>query len=169
MKIPKALLSLAGEFAVASELCRRKIYAQPTFGNQKKTDLLSFYGDKMSRFEVKSKQGSDHPYVKGIHGKNVYLIFVDFQDKKDKRPDFYILTSEDWLELVKRLISERIASGKIAKGDVIIDKDNCPIYVKELSKSTGKPFKGIGIKTEYLEPYKERWDKVTEVSRWQKK
>jgi hypothetical protein len=40
MAIPKNVLSLAAEFAVASELCRRGIYVQLTLGNLKRTDLL---------------------------------------------------------------------------------------------------------------------------------
>lgn len=38
--IDRTLLGVAGEFSVATELCRRNIYAQPTFGNQKRVDLL---------------------------------------------------------------------------------------------------------------------------------
>ena len=42
MKIDADMLSIATEFAVASELGRRDIYAQPTFGHLKRTDLLVF-------------------------------------------------------------------------------------------------------------------------------
>ena len=42
MKIDKSILGVAGEFAVASELCKRNIYAQLTLGNQKRVDLLVF-------------------------------------------------------------------------------------------------------------------------------
>ena len=40
MEIPKETLGLAGEYAVASELCKRGIYAQLTLGNRKSVDLL---------------------------------------------------------------------------------------------------------------------------------
>jgi hypothetical protein len=33
-------IGLAGEYAVAAELCRRGFYAQLTLGHHKKTDLL---------------------------------------------------------------------------------------------------------------------------------
>jgi len=36
MPISKDILGLAGEFAVASELCRRGIYAQLTLGTRKR-------------------------------------------------------------------------------------------------------------------------------------
>jgi len=39
-KINKDILGLAAEFAVASELCRRNIYAQLTLGLRKRTDIL---------------------------------------------------------------------------------------------------------------------------------
>lgn len=51
-------LGLAAEFAVASELGRRNIYAQPTFGHRKRTDLLILSEEgKLLRIEVKGKQG----------------------------------------------------------------------------------------------------------------
>jgi len=34
------MVGTAAEFAVASELGRRNVYAQPTFGHLKRTDLL---------------------------------------------------------------------------------------------------------------------------------
>ena len=54
--LSKETLGLAAEFAVASELCRRGIYAQLTLGNRKRTDLLVDveYG-RMLRIQVKSE------------------------------------------------------------------------------------------------------------------
>lgn len=40
MKMSKELVGLSGEYAVASELCRRGVYAQLTLGHHKRTDLL---------------------------------------------------------------------------------------------------------------------------------
>lgn len=39
-KLSKELLGLAGEYAVASELCKRGMYAQLTLGSHKHTDIL---------------------------------------------------------------------------------------------------------------------------------
>jgi len=90
MKILRSRLSLAAEFAVASELCRRNIYAQLTLGPQKRTDLLILSTDnKLLRIEVKGKQGREWPNCKGIYGENVCLVFVDFAGKGEyARPDF---------------------------------------------------------------------------------
>jgi hypothetical protein len=70
MEIAKETLGLAGEFAVASELCKRGIYAQLTLGNRKSTDLLVDVEDGgMVRVQVKSKQGNEWPACKGVVGR----------------------------------------------------------------------------------------------------
>ena len=98
-KIDRDMLSIAGEFAVASELGRRNIYAQPTFGHLKRTDLLIL--DKtgnLLRIEAKGKQGSQWPNCKGISSPNSIMVLVDYADKGNmERPDFYVLTLDDWL------------------------------------------------------------------------
>ena len=102
-KIEKSLLGLAAEYAVASELCRRNIYAQLTLGPRKRTDILVETETGMLRIQVKGKQGKEWPGVKGIYGKDAFLIFVDFEGKSDQeRPDFYILTVEDWEKLLEK-------------------------------------------------------------------
>ena len=58
MTISKSNLGIAAEFAVASELGRRDIFAQPTFGHQKRTDLLIFGDDmKWQKIVVMTKEG----------------------------------------------------------------------------------------------------------------
>lgn len=92
MRIAKEALSLAGEFAVASDSCRRGIYAQLTLGNRKRADLLVDSDKRMIRVQVKAKQGREWPGVRGIYGKGIVLILVDYQNKTHtQRPDFYIL------------------------------------------------------------------------------
>lgn len=62
MKISRHTIGLAAEFAVASELGRRSIYAQLTLGHLKRTDLLIFGKDnKLLKIEVKAKQGREWP------------------------------------------------------------------------------------------------------------
>jgi hypothetical protein len=103
MPIDSQMISLAAEFAVASELARRNVYAQPTFGPLKRTDLLAFGNNgKPIRIEVKGKQGRTWPCCKGIGDDNSILIFVDFARKPQTvRPDCYVLTAKDWRALVK--------------------------------------------------------------------
>lgn len=59
MTISRENLSLAGEFAVASELCKRGIYAQLTLGNRKRTDLLVDNGETLMRVEVKANKAGN--------------------------------------------------------------------------------------------------------------
>lgn len=59
----KELLGLAGEFAVASELCKRGVYAQLTLGKRKRADLWIDTGDNLRRVEVKTKRQKTWPKV----------------------------------------------------------------------------------------------------------
>lgn len=155
MKISQNALSLAAEFAVASELCRRNIYAQLTLGHQKRTDLLIFDEDnKLLRVEVKSKQGRDWPNCKGVYGDNVILVFVDFADKGEfERPDFYILTVEDWINFLKREITN------YPKKHIRIDEHNVPVWLDEVNKS-GQPYRGMGVRPERIQQHREKWNKI---------
>ena len=162
MSIPKDTLGISGEFAVASELCRRGIYAQLTLGLRKRTDLLVETNNNMLRIQVKAKQGREWPNCKGIYGSNIFLVFVDFENKKDTdRPDFYILDPQDWLNLVNQ-----VAGTYISSGFVQINQYNTPIWVNQKNKA-GKSYEGMGVKSQHLQQctnglylYKERWDKI---------
>ena len=113
-KLSKELLGLAGEYAVASELCRHGLYAQITLGHHKQTDILVESEYKMTRIEVKSKQASTWPGVPGLYREDDFLVLVDFQkiDPGDT-PDFYILDLSDW----KLLMQEEKALNPSAKVD----------------------------------------------------
>lgn len=106
MKKSKDLLGLAAEYAVASELCKRNIYAQLTLGQRKRTDILVETEKAMLRIQVKGKQGKEWPFIKEISD---IIVFVDFENKEEnERPDFYILTADD---LKKVLNIERKKQG----------------------------------------------------------
>jgi hypothetical protein len=62
----KDILSLAGEYAVATEICRKGLYAQLTFGHKKRVDILVETETGFLRVEVKAKQGRKWPACKGI-------------------------------------------------------------------------------------------------------
>ncbi len=150
MKIPKETLGLAGEFAVASELCKRGVYAQLTLGNRKRTDLLIESDARMLRIQVKSKQGPTWPAVKGITGDDIFLVFVDFH-KKDplQRPDFYLLSSKDWARFVER---ELVKTGLVSEGKFKLSSENVP---------TGRDgFVGMSVSAKQLADFKEEWHKI---------
>ena len=153
-------VGLAAEFAVASELFRRDIYAQLTLGHQKRTDLLIFSeNNQLLRLEVKGKQAKDWPNCTGIFGKNVLLVLVDFAEKGEfDRPDFYVLTEKDWLDYVKMQVERLKLKGK----RITIDKRNVPVFEDEVNKY-GMKYRGMGIDTSKIQNHKERWDKIAEA------
>jgi hypothetical protein len=146
--LDKNELSLAGEYAVASELCRRKMYAQVTLGNLKKTDILVLNPNtqKMVTIEVKSKQIKVWGNIKGIKGKNTFFVFVDYFQKGNERPDFYILAQDDWIDYCK----------KWSGSGCTITKDNCPTW----RNKDGTVWKGAEIKVDRIVDCKEKWDKI---------
>src|SRR6266849_3769864 len=98
-KLSTELLCLVGEYAVASELCRRGVYSQLTLGNHKRTDILVEKNKALVCVQVKAKQGKQWPGVSGHL--DVILVLVDIKGKtNDQRPDFYILNFEDWKVVV---------------------------------------------------------------------
>lgn len=150
MRIPKDTLSLAGEFAVASELCKRGIYAQLTLGNRKRTDLLVETEKSMLRIQVKSKQIHEWPGVKGIFGDDIILVLVDFEKKPlSTRPDFYVLTSLGWREIIKKRL---IDTDLVKKKQVTVSIENVPTWKDG--------YCGMGIKPADVSHFKDCWDKV---------
>jgi len=162
MKMSRDTLGLAAEYAVASELCRRNIYAQLTLGHLKRTDLLILgEQNKMLRIEVKGKQGREWPNCTGIYGENVFLVFVDFAGKDEcERPDFYILTVQDWIHYVGGQIAETTA--KRPEKHIELDEHNVPIFVTEVNAS-GKPYRGMGVRPAQIKQHKEQWGKIVQA------
>jgi len=145
--IPKHLVGMAGEFAVASELCRRGIFTQVTFGNRKKIDLLIDKDGKYLKIQVKAKQKRAWPGCRGVSGDDI-LVLVDYEKKADgERPDYYILTSEDWTDLLVSNYQEKIDSGEL-----VIDEDNCPIWANN--------YKGHSLPAKQVTEHKEKWEKI---------
>jgi hypothetical protein len=154
MKIPKETLGLAGEFAVASKLCKRGVYAQLTLGNRKRTDLLIESDARMLRIQVKSKQGPTWPAVKGITGDDIYLVFVDFQNRDPlERPDFYVLAARDWTRFAAR---ELVDTGLVSQAKVKLSPDNVPTW--------RDGFVGMSVSPKQLADFKEQWRKIVERS-----
>jgi hypothetical protein len=158
MDLPKEYLALAGEYAVASELCRRGIYAQLTLANRKRTDLLvQIRTGRMLNIQVKTKQKKYWVLVKGITGEDIVIVFVDYQNKQyNEMPDYYILNSNDWAKYVKYgWLKERVL-----KGFYRIDEYNCPVHI---GKDKNENWKGVDIEPDELIKYKDKWDKITSL------
>jgi len=158
--IEKSTLSLAGEYAVASELCKRGFYAQVTLGNLKQSDLLVYQREPDRKFglrlivEVKSKQGRVWPAIKGISGSDTLLVFVDFEKKKPlERPDFYVLNVGDWRRYINKYIRP------LGRREVRIDKDYCPHFKGHRGKQPYERFVGTSVKPDQVLNSKEAWKK----------
>jgi hypothetical protein len=162
MLIKKECLSLAGEYAVASELCRKNLFAQITCGNHKKTDILVYKQDSKQfvQVEVKSTQRkTGWANCRGIKGSASILVCVDFSKAVDSnaRPDFYILTEKDWLGLLEsRYFKELHSEPDNSTRKLIIDEDNVPMWVNQ-------KFKGADFKSTDIEKFKEAWFKLETI------
>ncbi len=161
-KVSPTTLGLAAEFAVASELCRRNLYAQLTLGHQKRTDILVFSEDgELTRIEVKSKQGREWPNCRGIFGSNIFLVFVDYHVKDlTSRPDFYILSVNDWRRVLNKRVEE--ITRKNPKKKITIDLENVSVFLDEINRY-GKPYRGMSIRPSDLIRYKEKWEKIAKA------
>ena len=144
-KLTKEFLGLAGEYAAATELCKRDIYAQLTLGHHKSTDILVETDCNVSRIQVKAKQGREWPSVSGIYREGDYLVLVDFQNKDENdKLDFYVLDINDWKKLIKE-------EKKKNPGLEVDDK---------LRLKYPDNWKGLNIKSDRVETCKDRWDKI---------
>jgi len=144
-ELTKEFLGLVGEYAVASELCKRNVYAQLTIGHHKSTDILVEKQNNMIKVQVKAKQSSEWPSISGIMGMSDYLVLVDLQKKNENdRPDFYILDFSDWKKLVEE---EKMKFPKLEIDDKF-----------RIKYPDG--WKGLNIKSNQVESCKEKWEKI---------
>jgi hypothetical protein len=162
MKIEKSILGVAGEFAVATELCRRNIYAQLTLGNQKRVDLLALSRDGVFvKIEAKAKQGPMWPNQKGLPPGHGFIVFVDFAGRDDgARPDFFVLSPDDWRAVAERHVAEYLK--KHPDRTTHLDHENCPLFPEEINKH-GKPYRGCSVRVTDVEPYREAWCKIIDA------
>jgi hypothetical protein len=160
--ISKGILGVAGEYAVASELCRRNICAQPTFGNQKRLDLLAYEPDgRVLRIEVKSKQGPCWPNCRGIAGPHHYLVFVDFEKKRaDERPDFYVLSSDDWYNIAAATLAGYRRKHPDRRAEVTTEG---LLRLLDEVNAQGKPYEGCGVGLTDVRVHKEAWQKIVDA------
>lgn len=148
----KEAVGLAGEYAVAFELCRRGFYAQLTLGNHKKTDILVEIPERLFRVSVKAKTGRQWPKVSGIWAEGDLIVFVDFQNKKlSELPDFYVLDVPQWKKLVKEIARSKSDGAKV-------NKENTLYW--EPWEGNSKGWKGCSISISHVEKFKDCWPSI---------
>lgn len=148
-KMSREHLGLAGEYAVATELCRRQIYAQLTLGNRKRTDLLVDGDRGMLRIQVKAKRGAEWPGINGPTRADEVFVLVDFAEKGERdRPDFYVLDQRDW----KRLVRDH----KRRWPELHIAADG--------TVSWADGYAGLNLKVAHVQKLAEKWEQIVSRS-----
>lgn len=153
MSIPKDLLCLAGEHRVASELCKRAVFATITPGNRKQTDLyaISDVTKRFFRIEVKTSQSPSRKFVMG--GRQ----FVDsiVQNKNGLPPDFWVLVQiNPEGERFFVLTNDEIEALQKSRNDG---------YFEKYRAKHGKEYTGRGVDNllfEQVKQHENRWDKI---------
>jgi len=120
--------------------------------------LVNTNGGKGVLIAVRSKQKADWPPIKDVLGSCEFIVFVDFEKKSvNQRPDCYVLSREDWQDVVKR----RLADLRHDYPGIQIDTTNPhePVFPDQITQR-GAEMRGITVKLRYLQPYKEHWGKI---------
>lgn len=156
MLVSSETIGLAGEYAVAAELCRRGVYCQLTLGNRKKTDLLVETKDRLFRVSVKAKQKQAWPRVSGIWQPGDLLVFVDYKDKEIKTPpgitdppDFYVLDVPAWKKVVTKIKNRKTDKRPI------LNNENTLVWPPTEGKKDG--WVGCQVSVSDIAQFKDAW------------
>jgi hypothetical protein len=110
-KLDKTLTGISAEMFAAGELARRGFNVTITFGNTKAIDLLTEVDGRLLKFQVKgmqSKKSICWNVTSLTPSKDLYFIFINLNaDKLDIAPDFFVLSSEEVDQHLKRVASGR--------------------------------------------------------------
>ncbi|MFH0911587.1 MAG: hypothetical protein V1918_08815 [Planctomycetota bacterium] len=159
VSVDKWILGKAGKKAVEEELRQRNICAQLTSGPRRRMNLIvrSKTGREF-RIKVSAKQQRYWPQCKGIAGENVFLVLVDFGNKSDNdRPDFYVLTSDDWRTFSGAHIKEY--ESKHPDSRVELTDDNVSIFRDQINRH-GETYQGCCPQAKEIQEHREAWRKI---------
>ena len=159
----KSLLNLAGEFAVASELNRRRVHAAVTYGASKRADIFAIgnNGDRLVRVEVKctdkgrwpiGPRGATPPGTDADRARWVFVLMPpplgvspSGEDRAAAAPRFFVLTPTDVFAAFKRG-ADKFNEGYRARHGKDYDK-------------LGMPNLTMGD----VEPFESRWDLIVDL------
>ena len=154
----------AGEFRVASELCRRNMFAALTMGNVPNVDVLCSSSDASAAIciQVKTFRAHEKTCMVGMnaekdYGPNFMWILVGLKDENHDSCDesFYIIPADVMAMHTKKMHKEwSMADGK--NGNV--HDTRCSIRKVR--------FGSVGKNDKYMfdvSPYKDRWDLIESV------
>jgi hypothetical protein len=161
MTIPRGELNPKAKQVVADELRRLMLHVEIACrDNGKQEDLLvKTNGGKEVLIAVRSKQKADWPPCKDVIGSCEFIVFVDFEKKSvNQRPDCYVLSHEDWQDVVKKRLAD-LRHGDQA-GEIDTTNPDEPVFPDQINQR-GAQMRGITVKLRYVQPYKEEWSKIT--------
>jgi hypothetical protein len=135
----KYLISLSGEYGVCSELAKRGVLSNITFGNLKSTDIIisSIEDSKIYTIEVKTS----------ITGRFVTGFFQKYFDKDKKGPDFWVLTYMD-----KSLQSRFFVLSHQEMADAQMQRNG----LNEWRKVVGVD----NVLMKHVQDFENKWDKI---------
>lgn len=116
--------------------------------NHPVTDLIVMNSSKDVVYEVsvKTKDSPSWPSVRGVQGKNQYMVFVDV--KYDDDPEFYILSQRQWGAVLRKILPYRDSGAEIIEG---------AIEWNWTEKGQPKKRRGSYLMPEEISRYKGNW------------
>ena len=135
----KSFLSLAGEYAVCSELQKREIHCSLTYGNQKATDVIAFdrKGKEYRRIEVKTSRSKR--FVTGF--------FQKYYDSASCHPDYWIIVFID--------------ENDVSHFYVMTHNEMGNVQMERNKMTEWQEVKGCdNVELRHIEKYENQWEKI---------
>ena len=145
----KELLSLAGEHRVASELCKRGVFATITPGNRKQTDIYVIDDDTRQYIRIEVKTTQARSFLTGLNKRKIkgngpdFWVIVLFKDGIER---FFVLSNPE-IEKLQKKVNDRYFEAYRKRHDG-----------KEIDPLTGVD--NLPISTIENARYENRWDKI---------
>ena len=154
----------AGEFRVASELCRRNMFAALTMGNVPNVDVLCSSSDANAAIciQVKTFRAHEKTCMVGLkaeidYGHNFMWVLAGLRDEKHDSCEelFYIIPSDVMATNVKKMHKKWAAT----------EGKNGNVHDKKCSIRNVR-FRSVGKNDKFMfdvSGYKDRWDLIEEA------
>ncbi len=139
----KYMLSLAGEYAVCSELLKRQIFCALTFGNAKAADIVITAPNAKTRI-VEVKTSSSNRFVTGFFQKYPTPQTVP-------HPDFWVVVRIDSISHATRFFV--LTHSEMAKVQMLRNK------MRKWSRVNGVD----NVLLKHVIPFENRWDKIAKL------
>lgn len=156
----KGDLGRACEDLVAQHITRKTGFAVTNLNDEKNnhpaTDLrITGPNDELTyEVSVKAKKTPVWPAVKGISNKRHYMVFVDV--RTDEAPQFYVLSNNDWQNVLKKILGKRDPGAEIIKG---------ALEWNWKSEGKQKKYRGSMLRPTDIKKFKNKWSTLPGIRR----